>query len=83
DPEERRDLLADLERPLSYFQFLDELDTEGVPPFAPPASPAEAWREDEVAPSLSQEEALGRASEAREGYFAVPRLFEDSHEESW
>lgn len=83
DPEERQELLADLERMLSYFQVLEELDTAGIPPFAPPARRGEAWREDEVVPSLPQEEALGRAPEVRDGYFAVPPVFDESREESW
>ncbi|MBC7222445.1 Asp-tRNA(Asn)/Glu-tRNA(Gln) amidotransferase subunit GatC [Candidatus Bipolaricaulota bacterium] len=74
-PEERERLRADLEKILAYFQKLGEVLTEGVPPFSPLPGVVNAFREDEPAPSLPQEEALRNAPEKEDGFFAVPPLF--------
>lgn len=74
-PEERERLRVDLEKILAYFQKLGEVPTEGVPPFSPLPGVVNAFREDEPAPSLPQEEALRNAPEKEDGFFAVPPLF--------
>lgn len=74
-PEEREALRADLERILAYFQKLQEVDTQGVPPFSPLPGQVNVLREDEPRASLSQEEALRNAPDAVDGYFRVPPLF--------
>ncbi len=76
-PEEREALKEDLTRILDYFRKLTELDTEGVPPFEPLPGQVNAWREDEPAESLPQEEALANAPAEEDGYFKVPRVFGD------
>jgi aspartyl-tRNA(Asn)/glutamyl-tRNA(Gln) amidotransferase subunit C len=75
-PEERRHLRADLSRILDYFQKLQELPTEDVPPFTPLPGQVNAWREDEPRASVSPEEAMANAPAARDGYFFVPPVFE-------
>lgn len=74
-PAERERLRADLEKILAYFQKLQEIPTEGVPPFSPLPGVANAFREDEPGPSLPQGEALKNAPEKEDGFFAVPPLF--------
>jgi len=74
-PEEREKLRADLEKILAYFQKLQEIPTEGLPPFSPLPGVVNAFREDEPAPSLPQEEALKNAPETEDGFFVVPPLF--------
>ncbi|MBC7093852.1 Asp-tRNA(Asn)/Glu-tRNA(Gln) amidotransferase subunit GatC [Candidatus Bipolaricaulota bacterium] len=74
-PEERERLRADLERILAYFQKLQEVPTEGVPPFSPLPEVRNVLRPDEPGPSLSQEEALQNAPEKEDGFFSVPPLF--------
>lgn len=74
-PGERERLRAELGKILAYFQKLQEIPTEGVPPFSPLPGVANALREDEPGPSLPQEEALKNAPEKEDGFFAVPPLF--------
>ena len=76
-PEEREALKADLTRILEYFQKLQELPTDGVPPFEPLPGRVNAWREDEPRESLPQEEALKNAPARQDGYFSVPPVFGD------
>ncbi|NOX44723.1 MAG: Asp-tRNA(Asn)/Glu-tRNA(Gln) amidotransferase subunit GatC [Caldiserica bacterium] len=74
-PEEREALRSDLARILSYFRKLQELDTEGVPPYEPLPGVRNILREDEPHESLPREEALANAPRRDDGYFAVPRVF--------
>jgi aspartyl-tRNA(Asn)/glutamyl-tRNA(Gln) amidotransferase subunit C len=74
-PEEREALRDDLARILSYFQKLQELDTEGVPPFEPLPGVRNVFREDKPRDSLPQHEALKNAPRRDDGYFVVPRVF--------
>jgi aspartyl-tRNA(Asn)/glutamyl-tRNA(Gln) amidotransferase subunit C len=55
---------------LTYFEILDTL------PQGPGADRGlvNIFREDEVTPSLSQEEALRNASDTENGYFKAPRV---------
>ncbi len=74
-PEEREALRADLEKILAYFHKLQEVDTQGVPPFSPLPGQINVLREDEPEASLPPEEALRNAPDAVDGYFRVPPLF--------
>ncbi|MCS7216438.1 MAG: Asp-tRNA(Asn)/Glu-tRNA(Gln) amidotransferase subunit GatC [Candidatus Bipolaricaulota bacterium] len=74
-PEERERLRADLAKILAYFRKLQEVDTEGVPPFSPLPGQTNVLREDEPAPSLPREAALRHAPDPADGYFRVPPLF--------
>lgn len=76
DPGEREKLKADLSKILAYFQKLQEIPTEGVPPFSPLPDQVNVLREDEPEPSLSQEEALANAPDQKDGFFRVPPLFQ-------
>ena len=63
---------------LTYMEELNAIDTAGIPGTASVvASDATALREDEVQPSLSQEQALSNAPEAVDGLFQVPQIISD------
>ncbi|KUG19658.1 MAG: Asp-tRNA(Asn)/Glu-tRNA(Gln) amidotransferase subunit GatC [Methanomicrobiaceae archaeon] len=55
---------------LDYFDILDQV--EGGEPPAPDA--INVWREDEVLPSLTQDEVLGNAGASEDGFVKAPRV---------
>ena len=59
---------------LEYFEILQELDTEAVPPPSPVINLANAFREDMVKPSLTKEEALKNAPNTERGFFKAPKI---------
>ncbi len=67
---------AQLSGILDHFETLSRVDTEGVEPTAHPFPLANVMREDLVAPSLSQDEALANAPRAEDGYFRVRAVLE-------
>ena len=73
-PEELRTMTTQLDMILSYVAKLDELDTSSVEPTTHALSVTNAFRQDEVKPSLTQREALANAPEHDEAFFVVPRV---------
>ncbi|MDK2893024.1 Asp-tRNA(Asn)/Glu-tRNA(Gln) amidotransferase subunit GatC [Methanohalophilus sp.] len=65
---------TELSSVLDYFNQLDEVDTSGVDPTYHVADLMNVFREDEVSPSLPQEEVLRNAAEKKEGYIKGPRI---------
>jgi aspartyl-tRNA(Asn)/glutamyl-tRNA(Gln) amidotransferase subunit C len=63
---------------LGYVEALDRLDLSGVDPSVFPLDTANVFRPDEVAPSLTVDEALRNAPAARDGAFLVPRIITGS-----
>ena len=61
---------------LSYAEKLQALDTEGVPPMAHVGELGNVMRDDQVTPSLSQEEAVENAPDREDGYFKIKPIFE-------
>ena len=59
---------------LSYVDKLSEVDTGGVEPTTHVISLGNAFREDEVKPSLSQEEALANGPVQNGEAFVVPKV---------
>ena len=59
---------------LRYVEKMNELDTAGVEPVSHALAVVNAFREDEVAPSLPREEALANAPEANGEAFVVPKV---------
>lgn len=55
---------------------LDEVDTENISPMSHSLDIRNVMRNDAVQPSLSQDEALKNAPEAKAGYFVVPKVIE-------
>ena len=76
--DEKRRLTEDLNVILTHFEILQQLDTEGVPPTAHALQLRNVLREDVSRPSLSREEFLREAPEARDEFFVVPRVVETS-----
>jgi len=67
---------AELGRIVAYVEHLDALDTRDVPATAHVQLDQAAWREDEVRPGLSREEALSQAPRVEADGFAVPAFVE-------
>ena len=57
---------------LDHAARVQEFDTDGVEPTAHPLSMVNAFRPDEVRPSLAREEVLDQSPEHEDGYFRVP-----------
>ncbi len=70
--EERERFRHQLGEILAYVGRIDALDLSDVPPTAHVRPMANVLRDDEIRPSLSQEEALANAPEVYQGYFVVP-----------
>jgi aspartyl-tRNA(Asn)/glutamyl-tRNA(Gln) amidotransferase subunit C len=70
-------LAHELDAILRYVEELGTLDTKDVPPTANVQLDASAWRNDEVQPCLTHEEALSQAPRSSEGGFAVPAFVEN------
>jgi aspartyl-tRNA(Asn)/glutamyl-tRNA(Gln) amidotransferase subunit C len=62
---------------LENFQVLQDVDTTDVPPTAHSLALTDVCRDDEVRPSLSQEEVLLNAPDAEDRQFRVKAVFED------
>lgn len=74
--EEIGKLTTQLNSILEYFEQLNELDTSDVPPTSHVVSMENVFREDEVKPSLSSDDALAGAPDRSADYFRVPRVVE-------
>lgn len=59
---------------LDYFQKLNELDTEGVPPTLHVFELVNVFRKDDVKLSLPPEEALANAPKKKGRFFEAPRI---------
>lgn len=76
-PEESRaKAQSDLQEILHYIDTLSELDTDGIEPMSHALPLTNVMREDEVEPSVPQEEVLANAPVQKDGCFLVPRSFE-------
>ncbi len=69
-------LTKDLEGILHYIEKLNKLDVTQVDPTSHVLPLKNVYREDEVKPSLSQEEVLKFSVEQRDGSFKVPKVIE-------
>ncbi|MBI3123709.1 MAG: Asp-tRNA(Asn)/Glu-tRNA(Gln) amidotransferase subunit GatC [Ignavibacteriales bacterium] len=59
---------------LAYVEKLNELDTENVEPLSHPVENKNVFREDELKPSISTEEALKNSPSKTEEFFRVPKV---------
>ena len=73
-PEEGEAMARQLDEILSYVAKLNELDTDGVAPTTHAISIVNAFREDEVKPSLPREKTLANAPRQNGESFVVPRV---------
>ena len=79
-PQEETLFQKQLEGVVSYISKLNEVDTEGIEPTAHSTGLTNVYRQDEAAPSLSQEEALKNAPRTHNGFFEVEAIFEEHNE---
>nr|HID59658.1 Asp-tRNA(Asn)/Glu-tRNA(Gln) amidotransferase subunit GatC [Desulfobacterales bacterium] len=63
-----------LEEILTYMDKLNRVDTTGVPPTSHTIPISNAFREDEIKPSLPRKAVLANAPEAEKGNFIVPKI---------
>jgi aspartyl-tRNA(Asn)/glutamyl-tRNA(Gln) amidotransferase subunit C len=73
-PEEIETFTRQLNDILVYMEKLSGLDTSGIPPTTHALHLSNAFRSDEVAPSLPVEEALALAPEQGCSAFVVPKV---------
>jgi aspartyl-tRNA(Asn)/glutamyl-tRNA(Gln) amidotransferase subunit C len=69
---------AQLEDILEHAERVGALPTEGVAPTSHPLPMTNAFRPDEVRPSLDRAEVLEQAPNCEGEYFRVPRILGDS-----
>lgn len=75
--EDRLDALAaELSGILAFMEQLNEVDVEGVEPMTSVTPMRLRWRSDEVTDGGYPEKILSNAPDAREGFFAVPKVVE-------
>ena len=69
-------LAADFNRILGFIEQLNEVDVEGVEPMTSVTPMRLKRREDQVTDGHQQAQVLVNAPDAREGFFAVPKVVE-------
>jgi len=69
-------MATDMDVMLAYVATLDGLDTEGIVPTAHAVPMANAFRTDELRPSLEREVVLAAAPLSANGTFQVPKVIE-------
>ena len=75
-PEEQELFQAQLEDIVGYVEKISEVDIEGVPPMMHGREIVNAFREDEVRPSLDKESALSNAPARVGDEFLLPKIVE-------
>jgi aspartyl-tRNA(Asn)/glutamyl-tRNA(Gln) amidotransferase subunit C len=75
--EELENFTPQMNEILSYMDKLNELDTENVEPLSHPVEQTNVFREDEMKPSITTEEALKNAPSKDEHHFKVPKVIGD------
>ena len=73
-PEEVEAMARQLDGILTYVAKLNELDTEGITPTTHAISIVNAFREDEVKPSLDREKTLANGPQHNGEFFVVPKI---------
>lgn len=76
DDSELEALTVQMDAILGYVDQLRALNTDGIIPTAHAVPVENAFRVDEVRPSLGTDKALGNAPAAGEGCFRVPKVIE-------
>lgn len=61
---------------LGYVEQLNTVNTEGVQPMAHPLEIQNVFREDQLAPSLSQDDALANAPKRAGNFYSVPAILD-------
>ncbi len=68
--------VPELARIIAYVEQLDTVDTRDVPPTAHVRLERTPWRDDEVKPCLTRDEAFAQAPQVEADGFAVPTFVE-------
>lgn len=76
DPSEKENIKNDLNRILSYFEKLNEVNTDGVEPLIFMSENVNLLREDEPEQVYSKKDALKNAPAKDSDYFRVPKFIE-------
>lgn len=76
DPGELDALTGDMDAILAYVEQLNRLNTDDITPTAHAVPMANAFRQDEVRPSFTPEQAQGNAPTPDPAGFRVPRVIE-------
>ena len=76
-PNEKKKFEKQLEETIEYIEGLNEVKTEGVKPTSQVTGLENVLREDEVKPSLTQEEALSNAKSVHNGFFKVKGILDN------
>jgi len=74
--EEKSMFQRQLEDIVKYVEKISSVDVEGVPPTMHGREIVNAFREDEVRPSMDREDALGNAPRRTESEFYLPKIVE-------
>lgn len=69
---------AQLVQILEHAERIQALPTDDVEPTSHPLPLVNAFRPDEVRPSLERDEVLAQAPDAVDGYFRVPRILDEA-----
>jgi aspartyl-tRNA(Asn)/glutamyl-tRNA(Gln) amidotransferase subunit C len=72
--EEIENFTHQLNQILEYVEKLNELDTENIEPLSHPIEGNNAFREDELKPSIKREEVLKNAPDSDDEFFKVPKV---------
>ncbi|RPI71597.1 MAG: Asp-tRNA(Asn)/Glu-tRNA(Gln) amidotransferase subunit GatC [Ignavibacteriales bacterium] len=72
--EELESYTHQLNQILAYVDKLNEADTENVEPLSYPVEGSNIFREDELKPSVSRDEALKNAPDQDDEFFKVPKV---------
>jgi len=75
--EEARKFSGQFTSIIDYFNMLNEVDTENIPPASDVANAKNVLREDVVQPSMSRDEFLKNAPQSERGYIKVPTVLSD------
>ncbi len=75
-PEEEQKLGGQLQHILGYIEKLNQLDVSNVEPTAHAIPMVNVTREDELRPSIHNDEALRNAPAKANGLFLVPKIVE-------
>lgn len=75
--EEKKKFESQLEETIQYIEGLNEVDTEGIEPTSQVTGLENVLREDEIKPSLSQEQALSNAKSTHNGLFKVKGILDN------
>ena len=76
EPEALPELAEDFNRILGFIEQLNEVDVEGIEPMTSVTPQRLKRREDVVTEGDQQDKVLKNAPDAREGFFAVPKVVE-------